>query len=107
MRVTISVCSLLLLCSAWLPRASAEDAKSLFQKPVQLTAANEPMGNGIYYPSPKLQDLDGDGVAEMLIGDLTGRLLFAKRSGDENSTAWSQLEPLTTADGQPIKFDNW
>ncbi|HQZ66758.1 MAG TPA: hypothetical protein PLY87_16815 [Planctomycetaceae bacterium] len=87
--------------------AMAEDATLQFRAPVQLKAGEGMMGQGILFPSPKMQDLDGDGVAEMLVGDLRGQLLVSKRQGGGDSTQWSALESLKTADGEPIKFDNW
>lgn len=78
-----------------------------FHAPVQLMAGDSAMGQGILYPSPKMQDLNGDGVPEMLIGDLRGQLLVAERQGSGDSVQWSELKPLETADGKPIKFDNW
>ena len=86
---------------------AAEDIVPAFRAPVQLMAGDSPMGQGILYPSPKMQDLNGDGVPEMLIGDLRGQLLFAERQGSGDSVQWSKLKPLETADGKPIKFDNW
>jgi len=95
-----------LACAA-LRSAAADDLVAAFSDPVKLTAGEADMGQGILYPSPKLHDLNGDGVAELLIGDLRGRLLFAKRLRGAGEFAWSDLEPLLTADGEPIKFDNW
>jgi len=89
------------------PIAAADDPVPLFRTPVQLKAGEAMMGEGILYPSPKLQDLDGDGVSEMLIGDLWGKLWFSKLRASGESTQWTTLEPVQTADGKPIKFDNW
>ena len=97
----------LLFAGLCVPVAAAEDATPLFRTPVQLKAGEAMMGEGILYPSPKLQDLDGDGISEMLIGDLRGQLLFSKRQGSSDATQWTTLEPVQTADGEPIKFDNW
>ena len=97
----------LLAAGLCVPIAAADDAVPPFRTPVQLKAGEAIMGAGILYPSPKLQDLDGDGVSEMLIGDLRGQLLFSKRQGSGDATQWTTLEPVQTADGKPIKFDNW
>ena len=86
---------------------AAEDTAPTFHAPVQLMACDSAMGEGILYPSPKMQDLNGDGVPEMLIGDLRGQLLVAERQSSGDSVQWSGLKPLETADGKPIKFDNW
>ncbi len=78
-----------------------------FAAPVRLRAGDQPMGEGRLYPSPALIDLDGDGVAEMIIGDLFGKLTVSKRIPGEDSTVWSEPQPLEGADGKPLKFSNW
>ncbi len=78
-----------------------------FADPVRLMAGDQPMGAGRLYPSPALVDLDGDGVAEMVIGDLRGVLTVSKRIPGEDTTLWSEAEPLEGADGEPLKFHNW
>lgn len=78
-----------------------------FAAPVRLMAGDQPMGQGRLYPSPSLFDLDGDGVAEMVIGDLFGRLTVSKRIAGEDTTVWTAPEPLQGADGKPLKFSNW
>jgi len=78
-----------------------------FAAPVRLTAGDQPMGQGRLYPSPSLHDLDGDGVAEMVIGDLFGKLTVSKRIPGENTNLWTAPEPLKGADGKPLKFSNW
>ncbi len=105
MRIRIVLCTVLATsCSS---SFAAEDTVPTFHAPVQLMAGDSAMGEGILYPSPKMQDLNGDGVPEMLIGDLRGQLLVAERQGSGDSVQWSELKPLETADGKPIKFDNW
>ena len=105
MRFEIVLCAVLATsCSS---SFAAEDTVPTFRPPVQLIAGDSAMGQGILYPSPKMQDLNGDGVPEMLIGDLRGQLLVAARQGSGDSVQWSELKPLETADGKPIKFDNW
>ena len=86
--------------------ATAGDS-DLFQVPIRLTAGDAEMAKGTLYPSPELQDLDGDGQSEILIGDLFGRILFSRPTGNGASVTWSPLESLKSADGKDIKFDNW
>jgi hypothetical protein len=93
----------LLPCSG----AMSHDDADLFQAPVQLMAGGAELAKGTLYPSPELQDLDGDDQPELLIGDLVGRITFARRAGSGPEVTWSTLEPLKTADGKDIKFDNW
>ena len=59
---------------------------------------------GILYPSPTLYDLDKDGKRELVIGDLPGRIVFAKRG--EGVATWQKRQPLE-ADNAPLKLNNW
>ena len=77
-----------------------------FAAPVRMRAGEELMGNDQYYPSPVLRDLDGDGAAELVVGDLIGNLLVFRRRPGDDPTAWSAAEPLKGADGA-LKFHNW
>ena len=65
------------------------------------------MGNTQLYPSPALFDLDGDGVLEMIVGDLFGNLMVSKRVPGDDRLAWTRAEPMEGADGKPLKFNNW
>jgi hypothetical protein len=76
-----------------------------FAAPVRLTADGDPLGEKILYPSPRLFDIDRDGRAELVVGDLRGQILVAERTGDELA-AFGPLEPFVT-DGRPLKFHNW
>ncbi|MGE3166615.1 MAG: hypothetical protein AB7O52_17070 [Planctomycetota bacterium] len=83
--------------------SSEPAAPPRFEAPVRLMAGEKPMGGDRLYPSPVLHDVDGDGVADMVIGDLVGNLTVSKRVAG----AWLAPTPLTAADGKPLKFNNW
>jgi hypothetical protein len=87
------------------PTAGAPAAAARFAAPVRLTADGAPLGAQLLYPSPRLHDIDQDGVLELVVGDLRGRVLVAEKVGDEPA-AWSALEPFQT-DGRDLKFNNW
>jgi hypothetical protein len=70
-------------------------------------AGGEPMGRAQLFPSPVLFDLDGDGRAEMVVGDLVGKLLVSRRASGDDPLAWTVAEPLRGADGNPLVFHNW
>ena len=74
-----------------------------FAEPVQIKAGDKILGEGRLYPSPVLHDVDGDGTAEMLIGDLRGMITVAKRTKD----GFGPEKPLLAADGKQLKFHNW
>ena len=86
------------------PQAPAP-APARFDAPIRLTAEGEPLGKSLLYPSPRLHDIDGDGAAELVVGDLRGRVMVAEKAGDGLAT-WGALEPFRT-DGRDLKFHNW
>ena len=80
---------------------------SVFAAPLRLTAGGVPMGNDQLYPSPILYDVDGNGALEMVVGDLLGNLMVSERLPGDDTTAWSEPEPLEGADGESLEFNNW
>ena len=77
-----------------------------FEAPVQLHSGEAAMGSEIRYPSPHVLDFNGDGVKEMIVGDLTGAVRVAHPMAGDDDVAWGELAPLTT-DGRELKFHNW
>ena len=82
---------------------SCSDETSLFDAPEALLTADSPF-TGQMYPSPVLRDIDGDGKAELVVGDLPGRMRFATRKG--NGLQWSKLYPMKSGD-EPLRLNNW
>ena len=76
----------------------------MFEAPVRLMAGERAMGSKRLYPSPVMFDVDGDKRADLVIGDLFGRLTVSRRGAGE---AWGESKPLEGADGKPLKFHNW
>jgi hypothetical protein len=87
------------------PTPTPQTPTPQFAAPRPRTAGGAPLGEKLLYPSPRLHDIDRDGRAELVVGDLRGQVLVAEKVGDDLST-WSALEPLRT-DGRPLKFHNW
>ncbi len=83
--------------------APGDDETNLFDPPEALLTADSPF-TGQMYPSPVLQDIDGDGKAELIVGDLPGRMRFATRKG--NDLQWSKLNPMESGD-EPLRLNNW
>ena len=98
----------LLMLMAPLVSAAAND----FEKPAVFAAPipiAEPAAGPIaklLYPTPVLQDVDGDGAVEMILGDLPGNLWVCERLDGDGPMDWSEPEPLSV-DGRPLKFNNW
>ncbi len=78
---------------------------ALFAAPVQLTAEGEPIAD-MTYPSPTLFDLDGDGMRELVIGDIFGSVRVAEPQAEEAGLAWSACEKLQS-DGKDLRLNNW
>ena len=51
-------------------------------------------------------DLDGDGRADIVVGDLVGRLTVAYR-GQDDAITFGKEEPVLGADGKQIDLKNW
>ena len=103
----ISIALPVLLALASSSHLVDNDDVPTFAAPVRLMAGDQHMGQGRLYPSPTLFDLDGDGVSEMIVGDLFGNLTVSKRIAGEDTLAWTAPEPLKGADGEPLEFSNW
>jgi hypothetical protein len=104
MTLVLSLASALAVAAPQSP-PTPQFATPQFATPVRLTADGAPLGEKLLYPSPRLHDIDRDGRAELVVGDLRGQVLVAEKVGEGLST-WSALEPLRT-DGRPLKFHNW
>jgi hypothetical protein len=89
------------------PTAAAARPEPQFAAPARLMAGVEFMGEDRYYPSPVFRDMNGDGLADIVIGDLTGAITVATRIPGDGPAAWGPDTPLTAADGKPLKFHNW
>src|SRR5262245_36944788 len=109
-------CSAILvsIACAGLGRASAQHAVApeptpppRFAAPVLLRAGEKPMGARRLYPSPVLHDLNGDGRADLVIGDLLGRITGALRLAGDGPARFGPDEPVIARDGKPIDFNNW
>jgi hypothetical protein len=81
------------------------DAK--FAPPVRLMAGDKQLGVHRLFPSPVFHDVDGDGLADLVVGDLKGLLTVALRLPGKDPRAFAAETELKAADGKPIDFHNW
>ena len=77
-----------------------------FAPPVRLMAGNALLGQHRLYPSPVLHDLDGDGLVDLVVGDLRGRLTVAPRTA-RTPTAFGAEQKVMAANGKELDFANW
>lgn len=92
------------------PEASGPEASGregvLFALPKQLHAGEALLGKSRLYPSPVAHDIDGDGLADLVVGDLRGHLTYALRlPGD--GIRFGNEQQLEDAEGKILDFGNW
>jgi hypothetical protein len=78
-----------------------------FAEPVRLMAGDPLLGEGRLYPSPVYQDMNGDGLLDIVVGDLRGLLTVALRLPGEGPPKFGAESNLKALDGKDIDFHNW
>jgi len=82
----------------------AQDAT--FAAPVRLQAGDKFLGENRLFPSPVFHDINGDGLADIVVGDLRGRLTVALRKPGA-AIAYEAEKPVQDELGKDIDFHNW
>ena len=77
-----------------------------FAAPRKLLAGDAYAGHGRLFPSPVLYDVDGDERADLVIGDLIGKVTWARASPSEPGI-FEKEQAFLMRDGEPLKFSNW
>ena len=84
--------------------ADEVEETGMFAAPKRIMVGEKFLGEKRYYPSPVLYDVDGDGVKEIVVGDLFGKVTVA--SGKPGLSLAIE-KPMMDRDGKPLKFHNW
>jgi hypothetical protein len=87
-------------------QSTGSAAAPRFAEPRRIQAGDRFLGEGRYYPSPVLHDVDGDGRCDLVIGDLMGKVTWAPREAGTEPAFGAEV-PLQARNGQPLKFHNW
>ncbi|HLQ36793.1 MAG TPA: hypothetical protein VK348_03260 [Planctomycetota bacterium] len=78
-----------------------------FAPPVRLQAGGKFLGENRLFPSPVFHDMDGDGLADIVVGDLFGRLTVARRLPGDGPARYGAETKLMATDGKELDFHNW
>ncbi len=103
---------LAILTVSLLPIANAIAQLPTFAPPVRLQAGDaflgheDPGGRERLYPSPVYHDLNRDGLADLVIGDLLGHLTVAHRVPGSPPT-FAKEQHVLGADGKILDLGNW
>lgn len=79
-----------------------------FEAPVRLLADGRPLNEveEMPFPSPAVFDVDRDGVRELVVGDLWGRIWIYEAAENGDGAAWSAPRKLAV-DGEELRVPNW
>ena len=78
-----------------------------FAAPVRLEAGGKGIGENRPYPSPVFHDVDRDGLLDLVIGDLRGKITVARRQKGEGPARYAGETKLIAKDGKELDFANW
>ena len=79
-----------------------------FGAPQRLLAGEAFAGAKRLYPSPALRDVDGDGLRDLVVGDLIGKMTVAlRRKTNDGTVVYGEERPLKDRSGEQLKFNNW
>lgn len=89
-----------------LATATAGAQSPTFAPPVRLKAGDKFLGENRLYPSPVFHDLNGDGLADLVVGDLRGLMTVALRLPGALPSFGPETKVLG-ADGKVLDLQNW
>ena len=78
-----------------------------FAAPVRLEAGGKGLGENRSYPSPVFHDVDRDGLLDLVVGDLRGKVTVALRQKGEGPARYAAETKLLAKDGKELDFANW
>ena len=102
----VSVLALFSLMAA--PLAAQEQTSTAeFAAPKLMRTVKGTIGASRLYPSPTVQDLNGDGLLDIVVGCLFGKLTVALQEPSDEGIAFAAETALPMQGGKDLKFNNW
>ncbi len=105
---------MLLACAAlgdalFTPTALAQTGAvgAKFSGPTRLMAGDKLLGEKRLFPSPVFHDMNGDGLDDIVVGDLIGRMTVALRKPGAGPAVYGAETKLMAVDGKEVDFHNW
>lgn len=100
--------TLVFLAGIAVPSLAEQPADDIqFAAPVRLKAGDALLGASRLYPSPAMHDVNADGIADVVIGDLFGKVTVAYRSTKSGAATLGAEKPIQMKGGKDLKFHNW
>ena len=87
--------------------AQTKAAVVQFGDPTRLKAGDAFLGEKRLFPSPVFHDINGDGLQDIVVGDLIGRMTVALRKPGPGPAVYGAETKLMDVDGKQIDFHNW
>ena len=75
--------------------------------PVRLEAGDKLLGENRLYPSPVYHDMNGDGLLDIVVGDLRGLLTVAYGMVSDGAPKFAAEVDVKALDGELLDFHNW
>jgi len=97
--------SIPLFLVSWTAVAMAQAPE--FAAPVRIEAGTKLLGENRLYPSPVFHDVDRDGLPDLVVGDLRGKITVALRMKGDGPVRYAAETKMLAADGKELDFQNW
>lgn len=96
-----------LLATTALSAAAAPAQTFSFAPPARILAGENLLGDGLPFPSPTIGDLDGDGVLDVLIGDVSGNISVASGKRVDGRLSFGPERRLEAGKAGLLAFPNF
>jgi len=108
MKLAFTLAPILVSGAMCTPQVLAQsDSTPKLADPVRLSAGEALLGERRLFPSPVYHDIDGDGLQDIVVGDLFGKLTVALRKPGAGPAAYGAETKLLDVAGKEIDFHNW